>query len=116
MSNASLICEVTSFESAIDISSLQWFDPVGAEITANSNQFFISSYINDDHTSASSDLEITNILLSQAGVYTCSVSLTIPADPNNKIEPVLKLNETHEIFIQGMHCESIMHSLHFVVC
>ena len=116
MSNTTLICEVTSFESAIDISSLQWFDPVGAEITANSNQFFIGSYINDDNTSASSDLEITNILLSQAGVYTCSVNLTIPADQVNRNELVLNLNEIHEIFIQGMHCENIMHSLHFVVC
>ena len=50
-----------------------------------------------ENTSASIELELTEILLNQAGVYICIVELQAQLDSLNRVT----VNTTHNVFIQG---------------
>ena len=97
LSNATLNCEAAAVAMGVEIASLEWIDPFGIEISnyTDDDQSFVSDYIiNDDNTNASLDLEIRNVLLSEAGIYTCCVTVTTVTDS-------MKANMTHPILVQG---------------
>lgn len=93
--NATLECEVESLENGIEILSLEWSDLNNSVIAEGGVNSFIVNYINTDRISASLDLELRDVSLSQAGQYKCSVILRAGKEERNFVN-------THDIIIQGI--------------
>ncbi len=83
-------------QEALEIVSLAWVDPSGMSIDQNGDNSFVANYINNME-SASLDLELRDVSLSQAGVYACVATVGIPG-----MELQVARNVTYNVFIQGI--------------
>lgn len=101
--NITLSCSGESFIDGLRIVSLGWVDPNGVSINitegdegSDTAHVFTANYLNLN-LSASLDLELRNVILSQAGVYMCIMGYEFGTDNRN----IATTNVTQEIFIQG---------------
>ena len=94
LDNTTVQCEIMILhEVGLEIISLAWVDPSGMSIDQKGDNSFVASYINNMQ-SASLDLELRDVLLSQAGVYVCRATVSI-------LTPMTR-NVTSNVFIQGI--------------
>ena len=78
LDNTTVQCEIMILqEVGLEIFSLAWVDPSGMSIDQNGDNSFVANYINNTE-SASLDLELRGVLLSQAGVYACVATVGLP--------------------------------------
>ena len=88
--NVTLYCEAKIFIEMIEI-SLSWIDINDSTIDGSDN--FIISEISTNNI-VMSELQIRDIQLVQAGIYTCEANVTF-------LETSQKISRTHAVVVQG---------------